>query len=152
MTENTDILQAAFALIDRLGVGVLSTVDAQGRPFSRWMGAVATDRELSPIYSVTAKETRKVTHLRGNHAVCWLFSDAQTHETVTVYGQASLHETTVLPVDAWHRLTEFTDPYAMNAASDRRHHAYLALITQVTAVEHLHPAAGQYQPRTLDLA
>lgn len=143
--DRSAVISAAGQVIGDVYVGVLSTVDAHGQPHGRYMGAVMS-KDGGWLYALSAKETRKVEHIRRNARVCWSFMRHDGREAVALYGQASVHETTVLPDDAWYHLSEFVEPYRMNAAKDEQHHAFVALVTKVTAIEYLNPGQGVNQP------
>jgi pyridoxamine 5'-phosphate oxidase len=145
------IIQAAAGVIDAARVGVLSTVDAHGQPRGRYMAAVAENDGVSRLYALSAKETHKVEEIRRNPLVCWTFMAAPDGAVVSIYGSASVHETTVLSTDVWNHLREIVQPYAINVASDQRHHAFVAVVTRATALDYLDPASGVAQPEHVSL-
>jgi general stress protein 26 len=148
MPDRQSILDATGRLLEAAHVGVLTTVDAHHLPHSRYMAAVADEAGPHRLYSLSAKETSKVRDIQRNPHVCWAFMHPDGGgESVTLSGTASVYETTVLSSDAWYRLSEVAEPYAMNAASDPTHHAFVALVTQVETLIYLDPANGLTQPQ-----
>jgi len=145
------ILNAAGRVVDEIYIGVMSTVDAHGRPSGRYMGAVL-DAERLRLCALSAKERRKVEHLTHNRHVCWCFMRHDGSEAVTIRGQGSVHETTVLPSEAWYQLSEFVEPYQMHVSSDQRHHAFVALVTRIESIEYLNPSNGVTQPERVGMA
>jgi general stress protein 26 len=151
MAQQAGILEAAANAVHQHYVGLLCTVDAHDRPHARYMAGVCEDEDLSRLYALTAKETDKVQHLAQNHHVCWVFSDIQAHQVITLYGTAATAATTDLPLDVWNRLIDSATPYAMHASSDPSHHAFTAVVTRVQEVSYLSPAEGLYQPKVVRL-
>jgi len=72
-------------------VCVLSTVDAEGRPQSRYMGALTIEKGKI-VYMSTYREARKVGQIRANPNVQILGSTEHFAEIVGVSGQAAIEE------------------------------------------------------------
>lgn len=75
-------------VIDEAGIGVLGTVDAEGRPHLRWMTVATEKSRPGAIFTVSCREAGKVEQLRQNPHVQWLFSGAG--KTAVTDGQASI--------------------------------------------------------------
>jgi general stress protein 26 len=72
-------------------VCVLSTVDAEGRPQSRYMGALTLEKG-KVVYMSTYSEARKVGQIRANPNVQILGSTEHFAEIVSVNGKAAIEE------------------------------------------------------------
>ena len=94
------LLQRASTIVDRVRIGVLMTVAADGTPHGRWMGA-STQQGLSRLYTLTAKGTRKFEHIRQNPRVSWMFTSADFGDVVTLAGSAVVHEGGTMVREAW---------------------------------------------------
>src|SRR5690606_34119762 len=103
--NNDKLLQRAADVIDQVKVGVMMTVNAEGNPHGRWMGAT-TRHGASRLFTLTAKETRKIEQLRGNPRVCWLFTSADFADVVMICGTAVIHEGGTMLQEAWDLLKE----------------------------------------------
>ena len=70
-------------------VFVLSTVDAEGRPHSRYMGALTIEKGKT-AYMATYSEARKLDHIRANSNAQVLGATEHFAEIVAVDGKASI--------------------------------------------------------------
>ena len=73
------------------GVHVMATVDEEGRPQMRWMGALAADpRDENVHYIVSSAKARKVAQLQANPAVQLLFTAPEYKCIVNVSGECDM--------------------------------------------------------------
>lgn len=151
MTDHKRAIEIAARTIEQSFIGVLSTVDAEHRPRSRHMVAVASDETLQRLYCLTASGTRKVSELRDNPAVCWLFADRDYQHIVRLGGKAHLTSTSDLPVSIWHRLIDTTDNYVATDLREKQHFAFHVVITEVETLELLSPQLDLLTPETINL-
>lgn len=151
MIDNHKIFERSRQVINDTFVGLCTTVDPDRQPHSRFMGAVLDNGNLSRLFSLTAKGTRKVEHLAQNHAVCWVFATANYEQVVTIQGSAEVQSTTDLPLSAWDALIELTQPYAMNVLSDPRRYSFVSMVTSVQSIEFLDPKMGLASPHIIKL-
>lgn len=151
MPEDSEIIDIAARTIEQSLIGVLSTVDGQGRPRSRYMAAVADDHQLQYLFALTATETRKVHEIRDRPGVCWLFADGDYEHVVRLSGEARFTSTAELPLSIWNRLIDVTAPYVASDLREKDHYAFHALVTRVQTLELLAPSLDLRSPRTIDL-
>lgn len=145
------VLAAARKLIEQQLVGVLTTVDDQHRPHSRWMlGAVEGDG-LSTLVSLSARGARKLDHLATNPNVCWLFADSGNNEVVTLLGTMRRLESPNMAEPVWQRLNQAAQKYAMNVLSEPENLWFEGLETTVTQVEYMAPGKGLTHPVVYEL-
>ncbi len=144
--SEAQIVEAARELVRARFVGVLSTVDEQGRPWSRFMSAVLDPDDPNRLLSVSARGARKLDQLAADEHVCWLFSDERHEEVATFYGVAQTfeHDTEASPL--WQRLREASHPYAMDVLSDPENLWFVAMETTVQRIEYLAPAKDLTHP------
>lgn len=146
-----DAVAAAIRLIEQQIVGVLTTVDSQHRPHSRWMlGAVADDR-LSALLSLSARGARKLDHLAENASVCWLFSDEKDDEVVTLLGKMVRLESPNMAEPAWQRVGKAAEKYAMNLLSEPENLWFEGLETTITQLEYMAPSKGLTHPVVFEM-
>lgn len=140
------VIAAARKLIEQQLVGVLTTVDDQHRPHSRWMlGAVEGDG-LSTLVSLSARGARKLDHLATNPNVCWLFADNQDNEVVTLLGTMRRLESPNMAEPVWQRLNQAAEKYAMNLLSEPENLWFEGLQTTITQIEYMAPGKGLTHP------
>ena len=143
------VLAAAAKLIEKQIVGVLTTVDEDHRPHSRWMlGAVQGDIESGNIklLSLSARGARKLDHLTTNPNVCWLFADGHDDEVVTILGTMQRLESPNMAEPAWQRLSKASEKYAMNLLDEAENLWFEGLETTITQIEYMAPSKGLTHP------
>jgi len=145
------VVAAARKLIEQQLVGVLTTVDDQHRPHSRWMlGAVEGDG-LSTLVSLSARGARKLDQLATNPNVCWLFADSQDNEVVTLLGTMRRLESPNMAEPVWQRLNQAAEKYAMNLLSEPENLWFEGLQTTITQIEYMAPGKGLTHPVVYEL-
>lgn len=141
-----DTIAAAHRLIEQQLVGVLTTVDEDQRPHSRWMlGAVQGDG-LGSLLSLSARGARKLDHLNANANVCWLFSDGHDNEVLTLLGTMQRLASPNMAEPAWQQLGKAAEKYAMNLLSEPENLWFEGLITTITQIEYMAPGKGLTHP------
>ena len=142
---------AARRLIDQQIVGVLTTVDPDSVPHSRWMLAALPKTGLSPLLSISARGARKLDHLDTNPNVCWLFSDEKDDEVVTLLGTMIRLETPNMAENAWPNLSRAAEKYSMNLLSEPENLWFEGLETTITQIEYMAPSKGLTHPVVFQL-
>ena len=151
MPSDQELLELAGKLISEAFVGVLTTVDEHGAPFSRLMGAVADSEGLHRLYSLSAKDTRKVRQIEKNRAISWVFSIPPYDTTVMLRGLARRAETPSVPQPAWDQLADWAKPYGANVLTDDSHHSFAVIISNIQTLEIVAPKLGFKAPHTIKL-
>lgn len=144
-----DMLAKAVRLVNETFVGMLSTVDSEGRPHSRWMGSAMSVNGVRSLFTLTGKGTRKVQQIQRNPAVAWVFSAEDFSDVVTLRGQAVVHEAPMVAQQVWDRLIDCTRTYVMGALSNEEQLEFVAIETMIDEVEILSPAQKIYQPHII---
>ena len=142
----SEVIAAARKLIEQQIVGVLTTVDPDNVPHSRWMLGALPGEGLSPLLSLSARGARKLDHLNTNPNVCWLFSDDKDDEVVTLIGKMVRLETPNMAEDAWQGLAKAAEKYSMNLLSEPENLWFEGLETTITQVEYMAPSKGLTHP------
>jgi general stress protein 26 len=142
---------AARKLITQQIVGVLTTVDPNHVPHSRWMLGALPEEGLSPLLSLSARGARKLDHLNTNPNVCWLFSDDKDDEVVSLLGTMVRLETPNMAEPAWQGLSKAAEKYAMNLLSEPENLWFEGLETTITQIEYMAPSKGLTHPVTFML-
>jgi len=87
MSDIPDRVRQAMDAVHNLHV--LATVDADGQPHMRWMGAVVEDADQPwTFYLACSKDSRKMAQLAANPNAQLLFTKQDTWEVATLSGTA----------------------------------------------------------------
>lgn len=87
MSDLPDQVRAVMQAVHNLHV--LATVDAEGKPHLRWMGALVEDPEHPwTFYLACGKNSRKMAQLAANANAQLLFTNQDTWEVATLSGIA----------------------------------------------------------------
>ena len=148
---DSDVIQEALNVINEAFVGLFSTCDASGVPYSRVMGAAPVSEGLRKLYTLSGKQTRKLEHLAHQPEICWLFNSAHYAEVVTLHGQARVLDSPVVAQPVWDRLAECAQAYSMNALSNEDNLEFVVVETTVETIEFICPRMGIVQPQTVTL-
>jgi general stress protein 26 len=150
-TQATDseLLAEAVGIVNDAFLGMLTTVDADGAPHARWMGAAAMGGGLREIYTLCGRDTRKVTQITNNPNVCWVFSNDDHTGVVTLHGRAEILSAPMVSQKIWDRLVDCARTWAMNALSDDAHLEFVTVKTVVSRVEILSPRRKIFAPRSI---
>jgi len=152
MPTDAQMLAHATALVQDLFVGAMTTVDPDGQPHCRYMGAAMEDSGLKKLYTLTGQHTRKLQYLEKNPCVSWLFADSQYQSVVMLKGKAQVLTSPLIAQKAWERLADAARTYSVNALSDENNTDFAVIVTEVTYVDLLWPEQGIVTPQAIDLS
>lgn len=152
--EFTDkqIVTLAMQVVKRQFVGTLVTVDREGQPHTRWMGASPIAEGLSKLYTLTGKRTRKLKHIERNPVVCWQFTAPNYEEVIKLTGRATILSAPVVSQQVWDRLAEAARTYVMNVLSNQDNLEFVTIETQIDSVEYISATKGLVSPRIVKMA
>lgn len=145
-----DALVEAVRVVNSTLLGVMVTIDEQGQPQPRWMGAASTDR-LRYVYCLTARNTRKLAHLAAHPQTTWMFSSETGEGVVTLFGTAQAIASPLATQEVWDRLLEIGEPFLVSTMGQNSTTELVAVQTIVKRVEFLCPKLGVYDPIVIDL-
>ena len=151
MLNNNEAIELATQVIRDAFVGVMSTVDEHGSPVSRLMGAVADDAGPHRLFSLSAKDTRKIRHIENNQAICWVFGTPPYDTSVLLRGTGKRLETPIVPQPTWDKLADWARPYAANVLTDDSHHAFAVIVSEINTLEIISPSRGIKSPLAVKL-
>ncbi len=84
------MLDSMERVLEKSGIGILATVDADDRPHVRWMTPAVVRGRDGFLFAVTSPEFKKAAEASGNPAVEWQIQTKSLDEIVTVRGQMSV--------------------------------------------------------------
>ena len=88
--DQRDSLSRLERLLEASKVGILTTVDTDGFPRSRWMTPTILRGRSGTIYAVTAPQSTKCAHIRNGGRVEWFVQSRALDEVVSAIGTATL--------------------------------------------------------------
>ncbi len=97
--ELNALLDVMERVLDGSGAAVLTTVDSQGRPHSRWMVPAILRGQPGSLYAVTSPHFTKIEHIAAQPRVSWLMQSKSLDETVEVSGKAQVIDNPALKSD-----------------------------------------------------
>jgi len=95
--DDAEVLSLARDVITKVRYGALISIGEAGQPRSRIVDAFAPDDDFV-IYVATKPNTRKVVQIRSNPKVTLFYFDPAERNYVSVMGQASIVEDTVMKI------------------------------------------------------
>ena len=150
MTGNDQLLGRAIQVVTDVQVGLLTTVDATGRPHARFMAARA-ESGLGRIITLTAGGTEKVQNLRAHDAVCWVFARPDLSDVVTLYGRAKVLSSPLAAAAAWDHLFEAVRTYAVGPLSNDNDLTLVVIETHVESGDIISPPLDLFTPQPLHI-
>ncbi len=150
MMSNEVLLAECIRVVNRAFLGMLTTVDETHMPCARWMGTATAENGLHTLYTLTGKNSRKLAHVRGNPNVCWVFSDTEYNDIVTLYGQAIIHTSPLATQQVWDRLCDFARTWCTSKIAHEQDMEFVTLETSVTKIEFMSPRLKIYQPTVVN--
>jgi general stress protein 26 len=130
--ESDDIFGQMKQLIDGAHPGVLTTIDAAGRPQARWMATLSLEK-LPHIYTLSSSKSRKVAEIEANPEVNWMFSNADLSLVVNLSGRARILRDGKSLVRVWNHVKSKSNAYFLKNCTEGS--AHVAIETTVRTVE-----------------
>jgi len=102
--ENEDLRDNIIRVIDSgKQIYILSTVDDENRPHSRYMGTINVADDYSVIYMACKASSRKVAQIKSNPNAQLLFITPDYMEVVSLSGKASLEISDEIKQETWEK-------------------------------------------------
>jgi|GEM_PF-382166 len=117
--------------------GVLSTVDASGRPHATWMGTVAPP-SLDRILTMTSPDSRKIINILQNPTVEWMLTDEPMARVLYLRGKAHVIEDPLQVAAAWEQLGDKRQAWFMRF-QEKVGISFFVIETLVEEVEYREP-------------
>jgi len=110
------LIRMARELLKGNNPGVLSTVDQNGFPQSRWMATMSFD-DFPDLYTLTSARSRKVAQIQQHPIVHWMFSNHDLSFVVNLTGKAEiyLHEAEAMK-RIWRQIADKSRAYFLGDA------------------------------------
>jgi general stress protein 26 len=83
------VIDLAKKLADGKRPGILSTVDKQGMPYSRWMATLSL-HDWPLLYTITSPTSQKIQHIIDHPSVSWMFSNEERTVIINIRGRARI--------------------------------------------------------------
>lgn len=144
MAELTDCVREIMAAVKN--VHLLATVDAQGQPQMRWMGALVEDPQAPwTFYLACGKNSRKMQQIAQNPAAQLLFSKQDDWQVAMLSGTAEDVDTPELRALLWENIPMMDQYYS---GQDDPNMGIIRFVTKTLEVLCLQEG---HEPRTIEL-
>jgi len=150
MSEKNLIAEASRIVSDAF-IGILTTVDADGVPHSRWMGTSMGVEGVGRLYCLSGAKARKIDQIHRNPNVTWVFTTRDYRDVVTLYGQAVVLDSPIVAQHVWDRLTACTKPYVMSTFADDDDAEMTTIETVITRGEVISPRMKIHKPEVFEV-
>lgn len=97
--EFSALLDVMERVLDGSHAAVLSTVDSDGHPHSRWMVPAVLRGQPGSLYAITSPKFEKIEQIAAQPRVSWLIQSKALDEIVQVKGKAQVIDNPALKVD-----------------------------------------------------
>jgi pyridoxamine 5'-phosphate oxidase len=134
------LLDVMERVLDESPAAVLSTVDADGLPHSRWMVATVLRGRRGALYSVTATDVPKNEQIKNNPRVSWLMQSPSMSEVLEVRGKAEIIDNPALKSDVLEALGRNLSAFWRVQKSD---FDFVVLETAIQDVTYMQPLKGE---------
>ena len=105
MTEQEALDRARVMMGNGSATFMMATVDGDGKPRMRWMGAIAQDPDDENTYYMASQSTaRKVAQLTGNPATQLVFGEQDFSCIATVNGKSEMTQDMAIKRMVWDAL------------------------------------------------
>lgn len=137
--ESGRLLGVLERVLDSSPAAVLTTIDSEGAPRSRWMVAGVLRGAPGYLYAVTMRDNRKAEQVMRNSTVSWLVQNSGVDEILHVSGHAVVVDnpslkSTVMEAIGRH-LTTF---WNVNTGTGE----LVVIETVISSIEYVRPATG----------
>jgi pyridoxamine 5'-phosphate oxidase len=86
----TELMNKVDFLLSLSKAALLSTIDLDGFPHSRWMTPRTLKGRLGAFYCLTASESQKIKHIQNNPHVSWMIQTKTLTEIVQLHGKVNI--------------------------------------------------------------
>ena len=137
--DSEDIIGLARTLVDGSHIGLLCTVNLEGKPEVRWMSTLSFDG--FPIFhTLTGPESRKVREIKEHPDVNWMFSNHDLSLILNLIGKARVLTDTPTLKRIWKQIEDKSHLYFLNQYS--KGPGFVVIETKVEEIECTSPKNG----------
>ncbi len=137
---------ALFAAMERVmddsRAAILSTVDQDGCPRSRWMVPALLRGNRDAIYAVTSQQFDKVAQINSRADVTWLIQSKAFDEVIEVFGKAAAIDNPMLKSDVLEALGNRLSTFWHVAPSETE---LIVLETVIEKIDYFRPIDGTHE-------
>lgn len=132
LEDSEDLIGLARTLVDGRHLGILATVDGDGKPACRWMSTLSFSN-FPWFYALTHPASRKVKEIREHPSVNWMFFNQDLTLIMNLHGTARIHDEAPVLKRVWDEVVDkehayFLKQYATGAG-------FVAIQTHVERIE-----------------
>jgi general stress protein 26 len=88
----TELLSEIDRILEDSKTGLMTTLDAQGRPCPRWMTPRRIKGRPGCLYTVSESHAGKLEQVRRDPRVTWLIQEPSLNVVITLHGRAEVLE------------------------------------------------------------
>lgn len=142
MMSPTDIMNALEVIVEDAHAAVLTTVNADGLPRSRWMTPILVKARPWSIFAFTRPMTRKVGDINAHSQVEWMFQTRALGTVINVVGDIEIIDHPALKAE----LLEVIGPrLSVFWKVDMAHTEFVVLETRIKEAMHFRPMKAEKQ-------
>ncbi len=123
-------------IIDGSNCGVLSTVDAKGRPHTRWMTPILLKDRKGVIFTVTPWDSEKISQIMHNPEGVWMVQTRELDQIITARGKINILDNPSIKAEV---MESAGDKLTMFWTLNRDISEYVVLETVLEEVEFYEP-------------
>jgi len=130
------LFEETLRILEASPHGLLTSVDARGVPFARWMTPTTDGGGLRRLLCLSTEKARKVGQIEAHPYVCWVFGTPDKQEVVTLYGHGSVDRDLGRAGEVWDRLVRAGRQSALSSLC-RDEDSLAGMVTLVTEIERI---------------
>ena len=144
MNAENDPIKRAHAILrtamEQSEAALLTTASADGIPHATWM-ATMTALDFRGLLTLTSPDSRKVSNIKSNPRVEWLFTDARKEGLVYLEGTATVLDDIATLKEAWERIPHKERAFFL--ASFNSKPGFAVIETRIESVTYCVPAENR---------
>jgi len=109
--KKQDFLNKLDDIISKVKTGVLTTVDENNRPHTRWMSPIVLRKRPGFIFTVTSKTFTKKHEIEQNPHTEWMIQSRDLREIMNVQGETTIIENASLRSELLEEISDRLDVF-----------------------------------------
>lgn len=136
------LLDEVERILESSHTAILSTVDTEGQPRSRWMTPTMLRGQVGALYSVTSPGFSKIDEIRNNDRVSWLIQSKSLNEIAEVRGKVAIIDNPTLKSDVLEAIgPHLTTFWKINPDETD----FVVLETAIEQIDYFRPIKGVHE-------
>ncbi|HDT12455.1 MAG TPA: pyridoxamine 5'-phosphate oxidase family protein [Candidatus Marinimicrobia bacterium] len=111
LMKKQEFLNKLDDIISKVKTGVLTTVDAEGKPHTRWMSPIYLSKRPGLIFTVTSKSFTKKHQLEENPHTEWMIQTRDLREIMNVSGITNIIDNASLRSELLEKISDRLDVF-----------------------------------------